>query len=67
MYLLFSPEELLPLDEIVLNTEAHVFPRFDASKKRFKTGWDRLPRDERGNLLPKTDDKASEDKVAGTP
>ena len=38
MYLLFSPNDLLPLDQIVLNTEAHPFPRFDASHKRFKTG-----------------------------
>jgi hypothetical protein len=52
MYLLFSPTDLLPLDQIVLNTEAHPFPRFDASKKRFKTGWERLPRDEHGNLVP---------------
>jgi hypothetical protein len=52
MYLLFSPTDLLPLDQIVLNTEAHPFPRFDASKKRFKTGWERLPRDKNGNLVP---------------
>ncbi|KAF2441158.1 glycoside hydrolase family 47 protein [Karstenula rhodostoma CBS 690.94] len=50
-YLLFSPNELLPLDQIVLNTEAHPFPRFDASKKRFKTGWKRIPRDEKGDLI----------------
>jgi hypothetical protein len=52
MYLLFSPTDLLPLDQIVLNTEAHPFPRFDASKKRFKTGWERFPRDKNGNLVP---------------
>ena len=53
MYLLFSPNDLLPLDQIVLNTEAHPFPRFDASHKRFKTGWERIPRDDQGNLVPK--------------
>ena len=53
MYLLFGPDDLLPLDQIVLNTEAHPFPRFDASKKRFKTGWERIPRDAKGNLVPK--------------
>ena len=58
MYLLFSPNDLLPLDQIVLNTEAHPFPRFDASKKRFKTGWERIPRDEKGNLVPKKADEA---------
>lgn len=59
MYLLFSPDDLLPLDQIVFNTEAHAFPRFDASKKRFKTGWERIPRDDKGNLVPK---KAVEEK-----
>ncbi|OAL06628.1 seven-hairpin glycosidase [Phaeosphaeriaceae sp. SRC1lsM3a] len=50
-YLLFGPNDLLPLDQIVLNTEAHPFPRFDPSKKRFKTGWKRIPRDREGNLV----------------
>ncbi|ORX97613.1 glycoside hydrolase [Clohesyomyces aquaticus] len=50
-YLLFGPNDVLPLDEIVLNTEAHPFPRFDASRKRFKTGWKRIPRDAQGNLV----------------
>ncbi len=36
-YLLFSPDDLLPLDKIVLNTEAHPFPRFDMGPL-FKTG-----------------------------
>ncbi|OAL53336.1 seven-hairpin glycosidase [Pyrenochaeta sp. DS3sAY3a] len=62
MYLLFGPNDVLPLDEIVLNTEAHPFPRFDASKKRFKTGWARIPRDEKGNLVVK---KESEGKTEG--
>lgn len=36
----------------MLNTEAHAFPRFDASRKRFKTGWTRIPRNEKGELAP---------------
>ncbi|KAF2876371.1 glycoside hydrolase [Massariosphaeria phaeospora] len=50
-YLLFSPNDLLPLDQVVLNTEAHPLPVFDASKKRFKTGWKRIPRDAKGELV----------------
>ncbi|KAG9196329.1 Mannosyl-oligosaccharide 1,2-alpha-mannosidase [Alternaria panax] len=65
MYLLFSPNDLLPLDQIVLNTEAHPFPRFDASHKRFKTGWERLPRDDKGNLVPKAADKPAKTKAEG--
>jgi mannosyl-oligosaccharide alpha-1,2-mannosidase len=40
-YLLFKEDEdLLPLDEVVFNTEAHPFPRFELGKL-FKTGWKR--------------------------
>ncbi|KAI8629283.1 glycoside hydrolase family 47 protein [Xylariaceae sp. FL1651] len=42
-YLLFSPNDLLPLDKIVLNTEAHPFPRFDMGQL-FSTGWKRKSR-----------------------
>ncbi|KAF2831989.1 mannosyl-oligosaccharide 1,2-alpha-mannosidase [Ophiobolus disseminans] len=56
-YLLFGPDDILPLDQIVLNTEAHPFPRFDPSKKRFKTGWARLPRGKDGNLLVQKKDE----------
>ncbi|KAK4105852.1 glycoside hydrolase family 47 protein [Parathielavia hyrcaniae] len=42
-YLLFSPADLLPLDRIVLNTEAHPLPRFDMGPL-FSTGWERKPR-----------------------
>jgi mannosyl-oligosaccharide alpha-1,2-mannosidase len=66
MYLLFSPNDLLPLDQIVLNTEAHPFPRFDASKKRFKTGWERRPLDKNGNLVPKKVDDAGKVDEAAT-
>ncbi|KAF2015697.1 glycoside hydrolase family 47 protein [Aaosphaeria arxii CBS 175.79] len=66
-YLLFGPNDILPLDQIVLNTEAHPFPRFDASKKRFKTGWKRIPRDAQGNLVrertPSSKEPASSERV----
>ncbi|OJD13176.1 hypothetical protein AJ78_06338 [Emergomyces pasteurianus Ep9510] len=39
-YLLFSERDFLPLEETVLNTEAHVFPRFQMGGL-FKTGWKR--------------------------
>ncbi|KAI9789768.1 MAG: mannosyl-oligosaccharide alpha-1,2-mannosidase [Peltula sp. TS41687] len=51
-YLLFSPPDLLPLDRIVINTEAHIFPRFELGKL-FSTGWKRKPRGSDGNLLQK--------------
>jgi len=49
-YLLFSPDDLLPLDKIVLNTEAHPFPRFDMGPL-FSTGWKRKPRDKDGKIV----------------
>ncbi|KAF1982321.1 glycoside hydrolase family 47 protein [Aulographum hederae CBS 113979] len=52
-YLLFGPDSVLPLDTIVLNTEAHPFPRFELGKL-FSTGWRRKPRDENGNILAVT-------------
>lgn len=42
-FLLFSPPDLLPLDSIVINTEAHIFPRFKL-QRGLKTGWTRRPR-----------------------
>ncbi|KAF2169047.1 glycoside hydrolase family 47 protein [Zasmidium cellare ATCC 36951] len=39
-YLLFSPNDLLPLNDVVFNTEAHPFPRFQMGKL-FTTGWER--------------------------
>lgn len=41
-YLLFSPNDVLPLDKVVINTEAHPFPRFDMGPL-FSTGWKRKP------------------------
>lgn len=39
LYLLFSPTDILPLTEVVFNTEAHVFPQIELGK--FQTGWER--------------------------
>ncbi len=50
-YLLFSPDDLLPLDHVVINTEAHIFPRFKLGKI-FSTGWERKPRDKSGHVVP---------------
>ncbi|KAL8674692.1 MAG: hypothetical protein Q9168_000924 [Polycauliona sp. 1 TL-2023] len=54
-YLLFSPVDLLPLDSIVINTEAHIFPRFEFTRG-LKTGWERKPRGKDGkiNILEET-------------
>lgn len=57
-YLLFSPNDLLPLDQIVINTEAHPFPRFKLGKL-FSTGWKRKPRDADGKLIK--EEKKEED------
>ncbi|KND89430.1 Mannosyl-oligosaccharide 1,2-alpha-mannosidase [Tolypocladium ophioglossoides CBS 100239] len=50
MYLLFSPDDLLPLDKMVLNTEAHPLPRFEMGQM-FSTGWKRKPRDANGKVI----------------
>ncbi|KAL3417264.1 glycosyl hydrolase family 47 protein [Phlyctema vagabunda] len=50
-YLLFSPSDLLPLDQVVINTEAHPFPRFHLGPL-YKTGWKRKPRGPDGKILP---------------
>jgi endoplasmic reticulum Man9GlcNAc2 1,2-alpha-mannosidase len=49
-YLLFSPADFLPLKDIIINTEAHIFPRFKLVRG-LKTGWKRKPRDEQGRLI----------------
>ncbi|KAK3329333.1 family 47 glycosyl hydrolase [Apodospora peruviana] len=49
-YLLFSGDDLLPLDKVVINTEAHPFPRFDMGKL-FSTGWKRKERDAQGRII----------------
>ncbi|KAL9050120.1 MAG: hypothetical protein Q9162_006826 [Coniocarpon cinnabarinum] len=54
LYLLFSPSDLLPLEDVVFNTEAHPMPRFDMGKL-FQTGWKRKPRDQNGNMIATPD------------
>ncbi|KAI9818142.1 MAG: mannosyl-oligosaccharide alpha-1,2-mannosidase [Pycnora praestabilis] len=62
-YLLFSPDDLLPLDQIVINTEAHIFPRFELGKL-FSTGWKRKPRGSDGNVVNEPEqDEAGKGKV----
>ncbi|EKD15504.1 glycosyl hydrolase family 47 [Drepanopeziza brunnea f. sp. 'multigermtubi' MB_m1] len=63
-YLLFSSNDLLPLDKIVINTEAHIFPRFKLGPL-FKTGWTRKPRGPDGKILPEPT-KATEHVVVRT-
>ena len=50
LYLLFSPNDLLPLDTIVYNTEAHIFPRFKLARN-LETGWERKARDTNGQII----------------
>jgi hypothetical protein len=49
-YLLFGDDEVLPLDKVVFNTEAHAFPNFELGKL-FKTGWERKKRDSNGQIV----------------
>ncbi|OQO07459.1 hypothetical protein B0A48_07156 [Cryoendolithus antarcticus] len=49
-YLLFSSDDILPLTDVVFNTEAHAFPRFQMGKL-FTTGWSRKPRDKDGKII----------------
>ena len=55
-YLLFSPNDLLPLDQVVINTEAHPFPRFQLGPL-FSTGWKRKPRGPDGKIKPEVEIK----------
>lgn len=50
LFLLFSPDDVLPLDKIVLNTEGHPMPRFDIPAV-FEVGWQRKPRDAEGRII----------------
>ena len=59
-YLLFSPVDLLPLENIVINTEAHIFPRFKLARG-LKTGWERRPRDKEGHIIQTADKEAAAD------
>lgn len=57
-YLLFSPTDFLPLKDIVINTEAHIFPRFKLTRG-LTTGWKRKQRDDQGRLVK--DEKVNDD------
>lgn len=39
IYLLFSPDDVLPLDKVVFNTEAHPLPTFNLKSLGFNAGW----------------------------
>ena len=55
-WLLFGPEDEFPLDKIVINTEAHFFPRFEMGKV-FKTGWERQrPRGQQVGIAKKEEE-----------
>ncbi|KAL8773119.1 MAG: hypothetical protein Q9209_001795 [Squamulea sp. 1 TL-2023] len=60
-YLLFSPVDLLPLEDIVINTEAHIFPRFKLIRG-LKTGWERKARDKDGKIVKVEEKKPVEEK-----
>lgn len=51
---------MLPLDSMVLNTEAHPLPRFDAGPA-FSTGWQWKPRDASGRMVGGPRRKATEE------
>lgn len=61
-YLLFGPKDVLPLDQVVINTEAHVFPRFK-KEPLFKTGWQRKPRDADGRISKSANGKVATQKI----
>lgn len=64
-YLLFSPVDLLPLDSIIINTEAHIFPRFKLARG-LKTGWKRRPRGSDGNIIKDSKSEAADPETAHT-
>lgn len=63
---MFSSNDILPLTDVVFNTEAHVFPRFQLGKL-FTTGWKRKPRDEDGNLIAEPKSEAETKAQNGAP
>jgi endoplasmic reticulum Man9GlcNAc2 1,2-alpha-mannosidase len=56
LYLLFGESDLLPLDEVVFNTQGHPFPVFEL-QRGLKTGWDRKERDMEGRIVEKHDEE----------
>ena len=57
-YLLFSESDLVPLEKVVINTEAHIFPRFGL-QRGLKTGWERKRRNAEGRIVE--DEKEDEE------
>lgn len=49
------------MDTIVINTEAHIFPRFKLVRG-LKTGWDRKPRDKDGKIVEEKGKAKEKDK-----
>ncbi|KAI5794699.1 glycoside hydrolase [Pyronema domesticum] len=45
LYLLFSKDDILPLDEVVFNTEAHPLPMFDVPPHFHKADWRKVKED----------------------
>lgn len=64
-YLLFGPNDILPLQDVIFNTEAHPMPRFELGKL-FKTGWTRAARDSEGNIISTPGEGAKRDVTTTT-
>lgn len=60
-WLLFGDVDVLGLEGVVFNTEAHVFPRFELGRL-FKTGWARKERGEDGKIKPGQEDRKEEER-----
>lgn len=52
------------MDSIVINTEAHVFPRFQLTRG-LKTGWERKPRGKDGRIIRVEEKKTVEEGKKG--
>ena len=52
------------MDSIVINTEAHVFPRFQLTRG-LKTGWERKPRGKDGKIIRVEEKKKVEEGKKG--
>lgn len=63
-YLLFSDSSILPLTDVVFNTEAHPFPRFQLGKL-FKTGWQRKKYRSKAESVREEEQKEKDDGVHG--
>ena len=52
------------MDSIVINTEAHMFPRFQLTRG-LKTGWERKPRGKDGRIVKVEEKKTVEEGKKG--